>query len=269
MRRGAKGVTYAIVGCGYTGSRVAARLIERGDRVIATSRHPEHLNLPGATRVRLDADEPDTFEKLRDMLEHGVRVLYSLPVRISLIGAPIARVLYLSTTGVYGVSATVDETTQPAPRTPREQARLDQERELASGPWETLILRPAAIYGPSRGVHVSMQEGRHKLWGDGSNYVSRIHVEDLAAHCIAGLDSRITGAYPVADSEPCPAIEIAQFCATLLGLPSPQGSGELPPEDTRRVNRRVDGAFIRKELGIDLRYPSYRTGIPESLNLKT
>jgi hypothetical protein len=35
--------------------------------------------------------------------------------------------------------------------------------------------------------------------------------------------------------------------------------------DTRRADRRVDGSTIRKLLGIQLRFPSYRTGIPASL----
>ena len=66
-----------------------------------------------------------------------------------------------------------------------------------------MILRPAAIYGPGRGVHVSMEEGRFRFVGGGDNFVSRIHVDDLAAHVEAALLSDITGAWPVADEHPC------------------------------------------------------------------
>jgi len=261
-------VTYVILGCGYTGKRVAKVLIERGEQVVATSRHPENLDLPGATCIRLDTEDPDSVQSLASIIDPGARVLYSLPVRVTLAGTPASRVVYLSTTGVYGETEVVDETTLPAPRNPREHFRYDEEIEVARGSWETLILRPAAIYGPYRGVHVALLESRHKLWGDGSNYVSRIHVDDLAELCVAGLDSQVTGAFPVADAEACPAIEIARFCAKLLKLPEPQGSGELPAEDTRRVNRRVDGSHICGLLGVTLRHPSYRTGIPESLDLE-
>ena len=59
--------------------------------------------------------------------------------------------------------------------------RVDEENDVLAGPWSSLILRPAAIYGPDRGVHVSLAQGRHRMLGDGSNYISRIHVDDLAA----------------------------------------------------------------------------------------
>ena len=39
--------------------------------------------------------------------------------------------------------------------------------------------------------------------------------------------------------------------------------------ETRRSNRKVDGRAIRRLLGIELRYPSYRTGIPASLAAET
>jgi hypothetical protein len=43
---------------------------------------------------------------------------------------------------------------------------------------------------------------------------------------------------------------------------------ELPQTLPARItaNRRVDGSAIRKLLGVTLRYPSYRTGIPASLS---
>jgi hypothetical protein len=87
----------------------------------------------------------------------------------------------------------------------------------------------------------------------------------LAAHVEAALFSTVTGAFPVADEHPCPSREIAVFCARLLGVPMP---GSVPAgalSETRRADRRVDGSAIRKRLGVVLRYPSYRTGIPASL----
>jgi nucleoside-diphosphate-sugar epimerase len=128
-----------------------------------------------------------------------------------------------------------------------------------------MILRPAAIYGPGRGVHASIREGKYFLIGDGSNYISRIHVEDLAAHAHAALLADLEGAWPVADEEPCPAREIAAFCAGLLNLPMPPNLDNPPSDDTRRANRRVNGAAIRRLLGVSLRYPSYRLGIPACL----
>lgn len=176
-----------------------------------------------------------------------------------------ARVVYLSTTGVYGDQERVDETTPVGPRNERERARVATEEAVQAGDWETLILRPAAIYGPGRGVHVAMRAGNYRMLGDGSNYISRVHVEDLAAVAEAGLLSGLQGAYPVADRTPCPAREIAEYCAGLLGLPAPVASAvELVPE-TRRTNRRVDGTAIFARLGVEMRYPGYREGIAQAL----
>src|SRR5690606_28110 len=133
------------------------------------------------------------------------------------------------------------------------------------GPWSSMVLRPAAIYGPGRGIHVSMAEGRYRLVDGGSNFVSRIHVDDLSAHAVAALEGELGGAWPVADEYPCTSSEIAVFCADLLGLDPPESVAAENVHHTRRADRRVDGSAIRTKLGITLRYASYRTGIPASL----
>jgi nucleoside-diphosphate-sugar epimerase len=280
-----------ILGCGYTGQRVARRLLNEGVAVIATSRDPgsprmRQLIKAGAEALPFDVTDPATFAPLQSQIRHGAIVLHSLPVVaaadstaeaaqpgdrwdptpkiLELLGDRPSRLVYLSTTGVYGNIREVDETTPPAPATVRQKLRLAAEQAVAAGPWPSLILRPAAIYGPGRGVHVRLREGRFKLLGDGSNFVSRIHVDDLASIVAAALFSDVTGAYPVADDEPCPSREIVAFCAGLLGLPLPSSAGPDELDETRRSDRRVDGRAIRRLLKVDLAYASYREGIPAS-----
>lgn len=243
-------MTVIILGCGFTGERVARRMLARGARVIATSREPARLASLGVEAMRVE-----DVTRVPDSL-----ILHSIPE-----GSPDlhplspARVVYLSTTGVYGSAKVVDETTPVDELSDRARARLAVERKIAAGPWSTLILRPAAIYGPGRGVHISVKQGTYP---PGENFISRIHVDDLAAHAEAALLSDLTGAYPVADEEPCTSREIAEFCAQLTGVELPKG-----PVPTPRVfgDRRVDGSAIRKMLGVRLRYPSYRTGIPAAI----
>ena len=220
-------------------------------------------------------------ERLIQILPKECSFLHSIPVSVErptprllpLFAAKAARVVYLSTTGVYGAAHWVDETTLAAPRTQRQRLRVDEESGVASGSWLWCLLRPAAIYGPGRGVHRALIEGRHRVMGDGSNYVSRIHVDDLAAIADAALMSDITGTFPVADDEPSTSAEIARFCAELLGIEAPATGGELPADDTRSANRsanrRVDGRLIRELLGVKLRYPSYRVGIPACLEAES
>jgi nucleoside-diphosphate-sugar epimerase len=274
-------VTFLLLGCGYTARRVALRLAEGGHHVIATTRQPERLAALarlGVSILPLELTDQTSLAHLREAIPPGLRVLYSAPLLragsswldptpdlVSTLRGRATRVVYLSSTGVYGATPQVDESTPPAPRTLREELRLKAERSLTGGPWQSMVLRPAAIYGPGRGVHASIREGKYFLIGDGLNYISRIHVDDLAAHAHAALLTDVEGAWPVADEEPCQAREIAAFCASLLNLPMPASIDNPPSDDTRRANRRVDGSAIRRRLGVALRYPSYRSGIPACL----
>lgn len=247
-------MTVLILGCGFTGERVARRMQQRGAAVIGTSRDPSRLT--GITGIRL--------EDVPAVIERGCVVLHSIPPEgspdvLSLLGDVPSRVVYLSTTGVYGSARDVNETTPVDGSGERARVRLEAEQAIAAGPWSTLVLRPAAIYGPGRGVQESVRRGTYPA---GENFISRIHVDDLAAHCEAALLSDLTGAYPVADEEPCTSREIAEFCSQLLGVPLPDGPVAMP-----RIfgDRKVDGSAIRRLLGITLKYASYRTGIPASL----
>ncbi len=252
-----------ILGCGFTGQRVARRFLTNGAKVTVTTRDP--------TRLASLAEQGARVIRLADLaanLHPGVRVLHSIPPTgppdlLDALGAAPARVVYLSTTAVYGAATQVDSTTPVDEQSERARPRLAAERRVAAGPWSSLILRPAAIYGPGRGVQESLPRGAYHA---GDNYVSRIHVDDLAAHAEAALLSDLEGAYPVADEHPCTTREIAEFCASLLKLSSvPQPAPGTQPRTTS--NRRVDGSAIRHALGLTLLYPSYRTGIPASLKL--
>jgi len=265
-----------ILGCGYTGRRVAQRLRARGARVIATSRDPARLADLKAVGVEVHAFS--VGEPLRAKLPAGLRVLHSIPV-LSPPGGPVdptpellaglrghaVRVVYLSTTGVYGAAGVVDEHTPVAPETDANELRVEAEAAVRSGPWSSLILRPAAIYGPGRGIQEEMRRGRYLLAGDGSNWTSRIHVDDLAALAEAALASDLEGAYPLADDHPARAREVVAFCATLLGCPMPGSADPATLHTTRRTTRKVDGGAILRLLEVPLQYPDYQLGIRASL----
>jgi nucleoside-diphosphate-sugar epimerase len=263
-------MTAVILGCGYTGRRVAARLVNRGLQVIATTRHPDQLVLPGVETVRFDA-----LESMAPLsrIEPGAKVLYSIPTLdpdrtneiVSTLGGRPSRVVYLSTTGVYGAAGEVDELTPAGPDNEEGHARMRAEHAILSGPWPSIVLRLAAIYGPARGVHVRIRQGTFRLSGDGSNYVSRIYVDDLATHVEAALFSDAGGAWPVADECPATSREIAQFCTELLKVPMPANAPESSLHHTQRSNRRVDGSAVRTLLGVSLKYPTYREGIRGAL----
>jgi nucleoside-diphosphate-sugar epimerase len=117
-------------------------------------------------------------------------------------------------------------------------------------------VRAAAIYGPGRGVHVRVLEGRPPR-AEPVGLTSRIHVDDLAAVLEAGALSDVTGAYPLADDRPCATPELAAWCARVFRK-------ELPPVWDRPVSvpgRAVDGRRIRELLAVQLAYPTWESGV--------
>jgi nucleoside-diphosphate-sugar epimerase len=172
--------------------------------------------------------------------------------------------VYVSSTGVYGARKEVDAASPAHPSDERGIRRADEEQWISRGPWRSLILRAAAIYGPGRGVHAAVREGRVPRGSD-SGVVSRIHVDDLAAIIDAGLFSGVSGAWPVADDEPCTTAEIIHWCLTAGGM-GQRADFQTPATPSVAIaGRRVDGRKIREILGVELTYPSWRTGIPASL----
>jgi nucleoside-diphosphate-sugar epimerase len=272
-------VQVLILGCGYTGERVAQKLLAQGIKVLATSREPGKLSYlaeAGVQLYRLDFADPMTLDGLAEIVQPGVRVLHSVPPvngtdptpqLLAALGTKPERVVYISTTSVYGDAREVNHITPAAPVLPSQIVRVAAEQAVLNGNSAGLCLRPAGIYGQGRGVHQRMLDGTYKMVEDGTNFLSRIHVEDLAQHCVAALlrPTPLTGAYPVADASPCSSVEIVEFCANLLKLPMPPHIVAKDAHETQRVHRKVDGSYIRELLGIELKYPSYREGIPASL----
>ncbi len=244
-----------VLGLGFTGQRLARRLLREGVPVCAAVRGVERFSELADAGLILSELSSETVTSLpkNAILAHLIPPVASLRPFITELQP--RRIVYVSSTGVYGDQIDVNEKTKPGPNDERGRLRLEEERWIAAGPWTSLILRAAAIYGPGRGAHVALREGRVPR-GGGSGVVSRIHVDDLAAIVHAGLFSGIAGAWPVADDAPCPTAEIAaSFSQQISG----NNSNIAIP------GRRVDGTRIREKLGIKLTYPSWKTGIPASI----
>ncbi|HEX4134195.1 MAG TPA: hypothetical protein VHY84_06195 [Bryobacteraceae bacterium] len=257
-----------VLGLGFTGSRLARRLLRRGIAVTAAVRGVKRfgeLVQAGLQLSELTLDHPEAM-----MLPRNATMAVLIPplaepenagLRTLIRNVAPKRVVYVSSTGVYGDQVDVDFRAQPTPNDDRGRLRLEEERWMAAGPWSSLILRAAAIYGPGRGVHAAIREGKMPR-GVGTGMVSRIHVEDLVSISEAGLFADLEGAWPVADDEPCSSAEIAKWCAELLQLKPVMYK---TPRGLLISGRKVDGRKIRELLGVELQYPGWRTGIIASL----
>lgn len=253
-----------ILGLGFTGERLALRLLRRGVPVSAAVR--------GIDRFRDLASQGLQLSEL--MLERPEITLLPRNAIIAILIPPVPglrttvqklapkRVVYVSSTGVYGDQVEVNEETPPNPNDDRGRRRLEEERWVASGSWTSLILRATGIYGPGRGVHAALREGK-LLRSLDSGVVSRIHVDDLAAIIEAGIFSDAEGAWPVADDMPCATSEIVTWCAKFLKRDT--GTNSVPAIPRSIAGRRVDGRKIREILRVELKYPSWQAGIEASL----
>ena len=252
-----------LAGVGFVAEAVAAAAT--GRRIVGTTRSPG-----SAKRLQALGIEPvviaDGFRSLPPDLLEGADVVVSFPpdgrsdAQLAALAAGCRRVVYVSSTGVYGETrGRIDNETPAAPKDDSGRKRLEAEaiwREIGA-----TILRVPGIYGPLRGLHRSLATGSYRLPGDGSGVISRIHVDDLAGLLLDALDADVAGrTLVVADLCPVPQREVVAWLCDRLGLPMPLSVplDEAPP--TLRGSREVDPAETLAILGTTLRYPSYREG---------
>ena len=183
---------------------------------------------------------------------------------------------YLSTTGVYGDhdGNWVDEGTPPHPSRPRSIERLAAERAWQATGLDAAaavdIFRLPGIYGPGRSAIDQVRAGTARRIDKPGQVFSRIHVEDIAGTVLMAITQSHGGAiYNVADDLPAAAADVVAFACELLGKPVPPAIPweQIAPSMSAMArsfyaeNRRVRADRIKNELGVVLRYPTYREGL--------
>jgi nucleoside-diphosphate-sugar epimerase len=266
------------VGAGYTGARVVKRLAD----AVALGR-----SRPGEERLDLDSDS-----RLRLEPPERYAVIYSVPPApdqsgdprlgrfLAILPHPPEKIVYLSTTGVYGDrdGDRVDETSEPRPGSARAERRLAAEQILAE--WCTgrhttaVVLRVPGIYGPGRLGTDRIRDGMPVLDENAANPGNRIHVDDLAACCIAALSPDVPdGIYNVGDGDHRSGSWFTSEVARQAGLPPPPTISLAQAEETfspmrlsfLRESRIVDTTKMREVLGFTPRYTDAADGIAASL----
>jgi nucleoside-diphosphate-sugar epimerase len=176
---------------------------------------------------------------------------------------------YISATSIYPGQAEgwVDETTTPEPATARGRARwtAEQEWDEATG---AEIFRVAGIYGPNRSPFVALREGRSRIIDKPGHFFNRIHQDDISRIIIAAMTKpRRHRIINLCDNEPAAQADVIRFAAELIGVtppvPVPFEEADLTPMARTFYisHRRVRSVVREPELGIDLRYPNYRSGL--------
>ncbi|MCM2265501.1 MAG: SDR family oxidoreductase [Desulfuromonadales bacterium] len=279
-----------IIGCGDIGVRVARLEQAQGGAVAGLARSEagaERLRGLGIEPVTGDLDEP---ESLSGLPTAGKLIFFFAPppgggpwdTRMRNFCAAVgsdqapAKVIYISTSGVYGDcgGAWVTEETPVNAQTSRAKRRLDAESVLQE--WgarlgvSVVILRVTGIYGPGRLPLARLQQGHPVLDEAESPPTNRIHADDLAAVCVAAAQRAENGEiFNVSDGQPGTMTQYFSVAADLLGLPRPP---QVSMEEARRVmtpmmlsylteTRRMDNRRMMEKLGVTLLYPNLQSGL--------
>ena len=270
-----------ILGCGYTGARLAQHLLQKGIAVHVTNRQgtagsgmnaftfvhdpegasvlPPRTAYAGVTHV-LSTIPPDTQGH-----DPVIQTLLS-----TLEDLPLQWFGYLSTTGVYGDAqgAWVDETSPLNPTSVRSQNRINAENGFLQSSLPTHIFRLPGIYGPGRSILDRLRAGTARNICKPRHVFSRIHVDDIVQTVWSSMqDPAPSAIYNVADDLPSEPSTVLLEGANLLGItspsPIPYETAQMSPmaqsfwQDCRRVNNLK----IKTNLGVNLLYPSYREGL--------
>lgn len=278
-----------IVGCGDVGSRVAQACLQRGDTVSGWVRSDESVIRLRERRIptlKVDLDQPVLglpslageslyyFAPPPPQGREDTRVAHLLS-QIGEAGQP-RRVVYLSTTGVYGDCGGewVDESRPPAPTVDRAWRRLDAENRWRA--WsresggELVILRVAGIYGPGKLPLERLRSGRPMVAEADAPITNHIHTLDLVEICLAAMSRGASGeVFNVCDGHPGSMTGYFNAVADFLGLPRPPtisleaAQRQLTPGMLSYLgeSRRLSNRKLIEELGIELRYPTLAEGL--------
>jgi len=277
-----------ILGCGDVGMRLLPLLTGRF-RVYAVTSQPERraeLRDAGAVPIVADLDDPATLRRLSGLA--GLVVHLAPPAASGLLDVRTrhlcailpehARLVYISTSGVYGdcQGAYIDETRTPAPRNERAHRRVDAETVLRG--WgrrsagRVSILRVPGIYAADRLPIKRLEQGTSALRAEDDVHTNHIHADDLARIIFRALfKGRAGRVYHAVDDSKLKMADYFDLVADAFQLARPP---RLARTELRAVvspmllsfmseSRRMANGRIRHELGVRLRYPRVQDALAQ------
>jgi nucleoside-diphosphate-sugar epimerase len=279
-----------IIGCGDIGRRVSVLAREKGCEITALSHSPGKFEPLHKSGIRIFSGDLDSKSTLLDLPIAGSTVFFFAPPPGGGIVDPRIRnfcdavqpghepqkIIYLSTTGVYGDCGDmpVTEETTPNPQTSRARRRLNAETVISSWGRErgvpVVILRITGIYGPGRLPLQHLMSGTPLLSEEEAPITNRIHADDLARVCLAAAEKGENGdIFNVSDGEHSTMTHYFNAVADLLGIPRPvqicrdEAAKTMPPllYSYFCESRRIDNRRMLEKLGIRLHFPTLAEGL--------
>jgi nucleoside-diphosphate-sugar epimerase len=138
------------------------------------------------------------------------------------------------------------------------------------------VLRYGGLYGPGAiDDQVTLVRKRlYPLVGGGTGYFSWVHTDDAASATVLAVEQQATGVFNIVDDEPAPVSEWLPYLAECAGAKPPRRlpawlarllAGEMMVDMMTNKGRGFSNAKAKRELGWQLRYPSWRQGFKEEL----
>ena len=275
-----------IIGCGYLGQRVAQEWLQAGDQVAVLTRSRKRAAELAATGLQTligDLTRPETlppFPACDTVLyavgydrssPHSIEEVYVQGLDHFLASASdaIGRMIYISSTGVYGQNdgSWVDESSPCEPTRPGGAACLAAEGLLTSHALgsRSTVLRLAGIYGPGRIPRRAAIEAGEPVKASENGYVNLIHVADAVKVILAAEPcSDLPPILLVSDGQPVLRAAYFQEIARLLGAPTPRFTAPDPDSHQARrakSDKRISNRRLQETLDISFKYPSFREGL--------
>jgi nucleoside-diphosphate-sugar epimerase len=262
---------------------VVARLLARGHEVVAVVRDPTKL----ASQPRLHAVRGDILAAATlaaplagcDAVLHLATVIprtgtwsdWSANDRVrsegtrNLLGAArgqgrpryVQQSVAMLLVGPRDVVADEDAPLRPSPRL---ESSRDMEQAVRASDLPWIILRGGAFYGRGSDrmeyLNRLARDGRLAVPGDGGDYISLVHVEDMADAVVLAAESDLAAqVFNIVDDCPVTYRELYEYVANVNAAQTPTADG--PP---LLPNFRVSNERARRVLGWRPRYPDYRAG---------
>ncbi|WP_310385376.1 SDR family oxidoreductase [Roseateles sp.] len=281
-----------IVGCGDVGMRVL-RLLAGRWQVLALTSSPLRvaaLRAAGARPLIGNLDQATTLARLAGIAD---AVLHLAPpagsgaedrrtanlLRALARKLPPKRLVYASTTGVYGDCGGVrfDETRPTAPSTDRARRRVDAEQRVrrfgAEFGVRTTILRIPGIYASDRvGGHPRerLLRGLPVLRREDDVFTNHIHADDLARACVRALLRELSQrVIHVCDDSEMLMGDYFDLAADVCGMPRPQRLDRAKMQQMMSPmqfsfmseSRRLINTRLKTELGLRLHYGQVADGL--------
>jgi nucleoside-diphosphate-sugar epimerase len=137
------------------------------------------------------------------------------------------------------------------------------------------VLRYGGFYGPGANED-QVKFVRKRLFplvGGGTGYFSWVHVDDAASATVLAVEQKANGVFNIVDDEPAPVSEWLPYLAECAGAKPPRRvpkwlarllAGEMMV-GMMTEGRGFSNAKAKRELGWELRYPSWRQGFKDEL----